>query len=69
MWWEVRKEWRLMVRAECHHRSVRRSTVKCKGQFRITIDKLNITDVNGLKLIQNRLLKAFWSFGKLHVEL
>lgn len=20
MWWELRKEWRLMVRAECHHR-------------------------------------------------
>lgn len=47
MWWELRKEWRLMVRAECHHR------YEAKGQrffVYLSFKAIYLCQINSVKL-------------------
>lgn len=47
MWWELRKEWRLMVRAECHHR------YETKGQrcfVYLSFKAIYLCQINSVKL-------------------
>ncbi|XP_061186254.1 protein SFI1 homolog [Saccostrea echinata] len=67
MWWEVRKEWRLMVRAECHHRYVVWSKVFEAWRLYVlyqkaTAEKLELATAISNKAILCRSLKHWKNF-------
>ncbi|XP_022344687.2 protein SFI1 homolog [Crassostrea virginica] len=73
MWWEVRKEWRLMVRAECHHRYV--TWNKVFGAWRLFVlyqkassEKLELATAINNKAIIKHVLKSWKDFVKLQRE-
>ncbi|XP_062588757.1 protein SFI1 homolog [Saccostrea cucullata] len=67
MWWEVRKEWRLMVRAECHHRYVVWSKVFEAWRLYVlyqkaTAEKMELATTISNKAILGRSLKHWKDF-------
>ena len=67
MWWHVRKEWRLMVRAECHFRQVQSS--ECKHSLIIDLKYplriLSVKDPFGNKLKGFRVLSLVGNYQHL----
>uniref|UniRef100_K1QQN7 SFI1-like protein n=1 Tax=Magallana gigas TaxID=29159 RepID=K1QQN7_MAGGI len=73
MWWELRKEWRLMVRAECHHRYVVWS--KVFGAWRLFVlyqkasaEKMELAAAIDNKAILTRAYRNWKEFVNLQRE-
>ncbi|XP_053406636.1 protein SFI1 homolog [Mercenaria mercenaria] len=67
MWWELRKEWRLVVRAECHHRYVLwQRTFRAWREFierqRIKNAKLALAEKHASTKLTRKCIMGWWLY-------